>query len=678
MNDEQNREESSPEWKVPAEEQLPTDAYHIWKPRPMLRSVHWKPVPEVPRDAAAGSYDIFLDQRAFSSMHQHVWNAAPGERPFGFLAGDLCEDPDSGRRYLIVSAAIPSRFSMNEEGPDQLPGEALVALQLEVDRRRGVLAGWYHSHPTGEVRLTDTDVASHEAHFPEPWQTALLFVTDHDAPGGGCFRRTRDGFSGAVSLPFFEVVSNESLLARGLRRSFLDWENVQTIDAIAPEPPPRPEPPPLAPEPEMTAAGADTDDTEVEGEDVDLILTPATEADEEAAAEPLADELAAEEPLADELADEEPLAEEPAPDAVALEEVEPLAMEDEVYEPQEVEELSVEDELHELEEVEPLAMEDEDLEPEELPEPGWDSVEGEPAEAPASLDEMDLDSFVTEVEAADIDGQMEPEAELTRIEPDWDEVVPPDTVEIEPLATSPVYEELPLEDLESPPADELPDVEVAEPAVEPDAFVDEVPEVESTDLEPVVDQEPVPAPKPPAKRRRSRRPVFVVGAVLLLALVAVSVLMFTGPSEQAGPGTTPTAATGSSPSNATDGPESVPPVEGDPAEADGADPTAEPAASDTTLGEGTTAQIEALGESLLESISRYYGLAVAVDEGRSNCTELQTAYVEVEDRWMSYNVEGKARFRGRLPDELAVRDERLYSGVQDVEREFGRSGCPRP
>ena len=88
--------------------------------------------------------------------------------------------------------------------------------------------------------------------------------------------------------------------------------------------------------------------------------------------------------------------------------------------------------------------------------------------------------------------------------------------------------------------------------------------------------------------------------------------------------------------------------------------------------------LERLGDRLLESVSRYYGLAVARDDGRATCVQLQDAYVEVENRWMAYNVEGKARFRGRLPGALGARDERLYDGVRDVEREFGRSGCERP
>jgi hypothetical protein len=92
----------------------------------------------------------------------------------------------------------------------------------------------------------------------------------------------------------------------------------------------------------------------------------------------------------------------------------------------------------------------------------------------------------------------------------------------------------------------------------------------------------------------------------------------------------------------------------------------------------TREAFEALGDNLLEDISRYYGLAVALDQGRAACSELQAAYVAVEDDWIAYIVQGRALWTGRLPEDLTQRDERLYAGVQDVEREFSRSGCARP
>jgi hypothetical protein len=167
--------------------------------------------------------------------------------------------------------------------------------------------------------------------------------------------------------------------------------------------------------------------------------------------------------------------------------------------------------------------------------------------------------------------------------------------------------------------------------------------------------------------------------VVLAAAVVASLLMFLGSSDAS---SEEGGAVEAVQAGAAAGGQSVEPVDGVPPATDGAasgtDPSASPAAADSLPSPVSLAEVERLGDDLLESVSRYYGRAVAVDGGQATCADLQAAYVAVEDRWIEYNVSGRARFRGRLPDQLAARDERLYAGVQDVEREFTRSGCERP
>lgn len=662
MNDDFRADDSSsPEWRVPEEQQLETDAYHIWKPRPLLRSVHWRPVPATSREDAAGSYDVFVDQRVFRAMHQHVWNAAPDQNPFGFLAGDLCEDPDTGRRYVIISAAIPARFQLEESGDEQIPAQALVAMQLEVERRRGVLAGWYHRHPDGDVALTEADVVTHEMHFREPWQVAVLFVTDHAQPTGGLFRRTRSGLKGDLALPFFEMVSNESLLARGLRRSHWDWENVETADSIQSEPPARPAPPPMTVEPETPEDVAESS-TVRSAEALEDVPEPAIEVesaepvpdldarsgDEEVAAIDLPDVPGAEEattsppvPFDDELDVVLPLIEVPAPS------VEPLAADEEERLAAIARDLDAADAELDLAEKElgmmvdaeaaAVTIEEESAESADaMPEPAWDS-EAESTESLEPPDDVDLDSFVTEVESADVDGQVDALEPPLRAEPDW-EALDAEGLILEPLA--------------------------------PQAAAGDLP----TDLEEVQQSETIPerVPAVPKKRRKAggRPAALMVVATMVIVAVAASLI---------------TLARSSAEDEALDVVRGSTDQAQTEVQAETGEATPEPAAQGGVPGEGTgdpgpvsEARMEELGESLLESVSRYYGLAVAAEEGRASCSDLQEGYIQVEDRWIAYNVEGKARYRGRLPERLAARDERLYQGVRDVETEFGRSGCSRP
>ncbi|MDT8435392.1 MAG: hypothetical protein RRA92_01430, partial [Gemmatimonadota bacterium] len=85
-----------------------------------------------------------------------------------------------------------------------------------------------------------------------------------------------------------------------------------------------------------------------------------------------------------------------------------------------------------------------------------------------------------------------------------------------------------------------------------------------------------------------------------------------------------------------------------------------------------------MSERVMGAISSYYGRDVERERGDLGCPELQAAFVEVMDAWIDYSGRGKAMWDRPLPDDLARRDERLYRGVQDVERLFAASGCPRP
>ena len=85
-----------------------------------------------------------------------------------------------------------------------------------------------------------------------------------------------------------------------------------------------------------------------------------------------------------------------------------------------------------------------------------------------------------------------------------------------------------------------------------------------------------------------------------------------------------------------------------------------------------------LSDAVVESISSFYGRSGAYDREEIECADLQASFVEVMDSWIDYSTRGRAGWEGRMPPDVAERDERLYLGVQDVERLFEASSCPRP
>lgn len=583
-DDRKDEERKTPSWQLPQERQPDSDAYHIWTPRPLLRSIYWKPVPAPPFEAVSASYEIFVDQRAWLTMHEHVWQTPAEKTPFGYLVGDLCEDPNANRRFVNITAALPARFDFHEDATEQISREATLALQLEVERRRGVLAGWYHRHLGGEVRMTEQDVRTHHQLFDDPWQCAFVFVSGGDRSEGGCFRSTPDAFAGDMQLPFYEMASNESLLARGVKRSYLDWSNYATVDEIRPEPPARPHieivpPPPEKPvEPEVATEPQSSPEPEPTVED---------EVEEQPVDPP--------EPVEPEVATELEAASEP--ESVEEDEVE----EDEV-EDKEVEEDEAEEEL------ESLAEEEESTEP-------TGSAVGEEVR-----DDIDVGALIDRVRPA-------------RIELD-------------------VYD-APVDEKHGTAAE-----------------ADEASEDHVAALEEAARELDVAEAEKPERRKKGRASLVAglgahkgmiaaaIGGLLVITAIVAGLLSRSG-DEHAGAGAGDLRS-----EEMTGG-------------ADGAAGSGVSGADSLAAGV-TAAQIDSVGRDMLATISRFYGRAVAHDNGQATCDDLAAAYVDVENAWIRYNTEYKAEFTGPLPDELSARDTRLYAGVQDADREYVRSGCPRP
>ena len=589
MTDDRKDDQSKrPSWQLPQERQPESDAYHIWTPRPLLRSIYWKPDPPPPFETVSSTYEIFVDQRAWLTMHEHVWQTGPEKTPFGYLIGDLCEDPNANRRFVTVTAALPARFDFLESAAEQISREATLALQLEVERRRGVLAGWYHRHLGGEVAMSQSDVATHHQHFPEPWHCAFVFVGGGDRSAGGCFRSTPEAFAGDLLLPFYEMASNESLLARGMKRSYLDWSNYTTVDEIRSEPPPRPriDLPAAAVESETVAAEAAEAEPPQIPKDERLVVQPFdADPDEMAVAE------AAEEPSkpAEPATPESDRDDRPPPETPADR---------------------------------PGTRADADDEADEAPE-----------------EEVDFEAAIDAVRPA-------------RIELDF-EIDEPDREQETPRAR-------PAKPAEAKGTAEKP-VEVTRPAREPPELTADAALV-GAGFE--TDGAPAKAPESRVPRKprvaaitegkRAKVAAAVGGAVLVVAALVGGYIMFSdrdAASEDVEGGRAGEVETG-------------PPAEGRVGAEQGA--------------AVTPAQIDSAGRETLGVISRFYGRSVALDDGQATCDELGEALIAVENAWLTYNADYKARFTAPLPEPLAQRDERLVAGMRDVERLYDESECPRP
>lgn len=201
--------------RIPREQPLPQS------PPPILRSILWTPEDGV--TAGMAEHAIFITQGALREISRHIWSQ-PMHELLGFLLGDRRESPETGARYLFISATSRSSYVVPQESEEVIAEVAWHSGHLEARRRGLQLLGWYHSAAFVGPSPALRDVGAHAAHFPDPWQIGLVVAPRSDRATGGFFRAGDRGETDRF-LPFFEVVEDNAILADGQKRSVVPWTN---------------------------------------------------------------------------------------------------------------------------------------------------------------------------------------------------------------------------------------------------------------------------------------------------------------------------------------------------------------------------------------------------------------------------------------------------------------------
>ena len=201
--------------RIPREQPLPQ------APPPILRSILWTPENGV--TAGMGEHAVFITQGALREVSRHIWSQ-PNEELLGFLLGERRESPETGVRYLYISATSRSSYVVPENSDEVIAEVAWHSGHLEARRRRLQLLGWYHSAGYVGGGPTLRDIHAHAAHFPDAWQVGLIVAPRADRVGGGFFRAGDRGEAERF-LPFFEVADDAALLPDGQKRSVVPWTN---------------------------------------------------------------------------------------------------------------------------------------------------------------------------------------------------------------------------------------------------------------------------------------------------------------------------------------------------------------------------------------------------------------------------------------------------------------------
>ncbi len=233
-------------------------------PIPIPRAILWRPVGGPPGAATPhhpGGYPIFVDQRALQALRDHFQSTPPppkqrrggaGAGFLGFLVGDLFHDPQTQQRYIVIDSLIRLNQGLFGDKTGVVVGKLWERIQGELAKIAGHLLGWYHHHPPLGLELSPGDVETHLMYFTQPWQAALVLGASAAGPGAAFWRPGKDPASLTTPLPFYELLTETALTARG-KHTVLPWTNYHTDarvstettqpeEAAAPSPPPTPTP----------------------------------------------------------------------------------------------------------------------------------------------------------------------------------------------------------------------------------------------------------------------------------------------------------------------------------------------------------------------------------------------------------------------------------------------------
>ena len=89
------------------------------------------------------------------------------------------------------------------------------------------------------------------------------------------------------------------------------------------------------------------------------------------------------------------------------------------------------------------------------------------------------------------------------------------------------------------------------------------------------------------------------------------------------------------------------------------------------------ARFDRLSDSLARAVRNFQDRAALFESGRMDCNGLASGLVAIENLWITYNTERRARMTA-FDQRRATQDQALYASVDAVESRFERSGCPRP
>lgn len=604
------------------------------QPMPLERAILWNP-PAAPGSTSPGKsstrtpYPIFFQQEAVIALQDHI-KSSPTQAIFGFLIGDIYRDPDAGVLYTIIDKTLKLSQPIYGDKTEVVVSRLWDRMQEQLAKASAVLLGWYHSHPGQGGFLTSHDVETHEKFFTDPWHVAVLVAAEAGGLTGRFFRAVQgntDWFK--TPLPFHELLQPESIKPDGKKRSYITWRNYKPFGPTLTGPKPKP-PEPTPPQPPP--------DEPPKKRQIEATPEDASKKSEKAKTEKKGGLFGFR--IMRSSADDIPVVKDGADDAPA-----PIPT--------------------------PMA-------PPPPPPPKKEPPPPPPPPPPPKKEPPPP--------APPPPAPAPPKAPEKSNEIAWQ--VSPQEIAATAIPLMPISAQ-PPPPITAPPA----------PATPPPRR-SSAPKFRLLDEE--AERRPAPAPKP---KRRARRRGAGLGAGLWLKRLAVLLLLagvgtagywyFAVKNPRALPEllasakqlvsrvtskSPPPAGSGSRRPPRTVSPQPVlPPAAAVPRPAPPSQPVAvqQPVPQPVVVAPSPFARFDRLSDSLAHAVRDFQDRAGLFASGRMDCNGLAKGLVAIENLWMSYNTERRARMAG-FDQQRAMQDQSMYAAVDSVESRFERSGCPRP
>lgn len=217
---------------------------------PAERCIRWNPLPDSYHLLAEllrspmDEYKLVVAQHALLQIEAHTTPVSDQPR-VGLLLGQVCEDPETAVKYVVIRAAVPVPDESVVADGEDLTDESWVAIEHEIRRQPRQVVGWYRTRRRAEAVMSPADAMGHVGYFRHPWQSALVVSADLARPGGAFFvfeKRVGRHYC----LPFYEMFETAPSRRTIEPHSVINWRNY-VMDTDMPAPPDHPVPPPRPP-----------------------------------------------------------------------------------------------------------------------------------------------------------------------------------------------------------------------------------------------------------------------------------------------------------------------------------------------------------------------------------------------------------------------------------------------